>query len=162
MLSGGARGSRDNVSGLPIRLNKGIMGRGSTNRVDTGELAEEDHDVGVDDGAASTGYSDKVEPSEAAGAGVFRLELVEYGVLHDKEFFAVFLQLRPTNTFPDVEGFKGAAFMHEEAGGLGHEEHACQHDGREYEGGTKHISPAAALVGLLASVAILRKRKGLL
>ena len=31
MLSGGARGSRDNVSVLPIGLNKGIMGRGSTN-----------------------------------------------------------------------------------------------------------------------------------
>ena len=31
MLSGGARGSRDNVSVLPIGLSKGIMGRGSTN-----------------------------------------------------------------------------------------------------------------------------------
>ncbi len=31
MLSEGARGSRDNVSGLPIGLNKDIMGRGSTN-----------------------------------------------------------------------------------------------------------------------------------
>ncbi len=132
------------------------------NSVNSGKLAEKDHNVGVDNGAASTGYSDKVEPSEAAGAGLFRLELVEYGVLHDEEFFAVFLQLRPTNTFPDVEGFKGAAFVHEEAGGLGHEEHAYQHDGREYEGGAKHITPAAALVGLLASVATLRRRMGLL
>ena len=32
LLSGGARESRDNVSGLPIGLNKGIMGWRSTNQ----------------------------------------------------------------------------------------------------------------------------------
>ena len=31
LLSGGARESRDNVSGLPNGLSKGIMGWGSTN-----------------------------------------------------------------------------------------------------------------------------------
>lgn len=38
--------------------------------VRTGELTEEDHDVGVDDGAASTGHGNEVEPSETAGAGL--------------------------------------------------------------------------------------------
>ena len=33
VLSGGARESRDNISGLPNGLNKGIMGWGSTNQV---------------------------------------------------------------------------------------------------------------------------------
>ena len=99
---GGARESRDNFSGL---LNKGIMGWGNTNGVDAGELTKEDHDVGVDDGTASTGHGDEVEPSEAAGAGFFGFELIEYRVLHDEEFLTIFLELCPTDTFPDVESF---------------------------------------------------------
>ena len=51
--------------------------------------------------------------------------------------------------------------MHEEARGFRHEKHACQHDGGEDEGGAEHVTPAAALVPLSASVAILRERMGL-
>ena len=137
------------------------MGWGSTNRVDAGELTKEDHDIGVDDGTASTGHGDEVEPSEAAGAGFFGLELIEHGMLHDEEFLTIFLELCPADTLPDVESFEGAAFVHEEARGFGHEEHACQHDGGEDEGGAEHVSPAAALVSLSANWAILRKRMGL-
>lgn len=137
------------------------MGWDNTNRVDAGELTKEDHDVGVDDGTASTGHGDEVEPSEAAGTGVFGFELFEYGVLHDEEFLTVFLELCPTDTLPDVESFQGATFVHEEARGFGHKEHACQHDGGEDEGGAEHVTPAAALVSLSASVTILRERMGI-
>ncbi len=109
-------------------------------------MTQKDHDVGVDDGAAGTGHGDEVEPGEATGAGFCGFEFVEYGVLHDEEFFAVLLELGPTDTLPDVEGFEGAAFVHKEAGGLGHEEHAYQHDGGEDEGGAEHVTPATALV----------------
>ena len=80
-------------------------------------------------------------------------ELIEYGVLHDEEFFSVFLELSPTYTLPYVERFEGAALVHEEARGLGHKEHAYQHDGRKDEGGAEHITPAAALLWSLASAA---------
>ena len=118
-------------------------------RINTGELSQEDHDVGVDDGAASTRDGDEVEPSEAARAGLCGFELVEDGVFHDEEFFPVLLELRSPDALPDIERFKGAALVHEEAGRFGHEEHAHQHDGGEDEGGAEHITPAAALERLL-------------
>ena len=113
--------------------------------VDAGELSQKYHDVGVDDGAASTRNGEEVEPSEAAGAGLCGFELVEDGVLHDEEFFPVFLELRSADALPDIESFKGAALVHEEAGRFGHEEHAHQHDGGEDERGAEHVTPAAAL-----------------
>ena len=97
--------------------------------INTGKLAQEDHDVGVDNGAAGTGHCDEIEPGEPAGAGFGGFELVQDGVLHDEEFLAVFLQLGPADALPHVEGFEGAAFVHEKARGLGHEEHSGQHDG---------------------------------
>ena len=124
----------------------------------TGELTEEDHDIGVDDGAASTGHGDEVEPSEAAGTGLGGFEFIEYGVLHDEEFFAVLSELRSTDTLPDVECFKGTAFVHEEAGRFGHEEHANQHDGGEDKGRAEHVTPAAALLRSLTSGVFLRAR----
>ena len=126
--------------------------------VDTGKLSQEDHDVGVNDGAASTRDGDEVEPSEATGAGLCGFELVEDGVFHDEEFFPIFLQLRSADAFPDIECFKGAALVHEEAGRFGHEEHAHQHDGGEDEGGAEHVTPAAALEGLLEKGACGRER----
>lgn len=128
------------------------------NCVNSGHLTQHDHSIGVNNGAASTGHGDKVEPSEAAGAGVFGFELIEYRVLHDEELLTVFLELCPTDTLPNIEGFEGAAFVHEEAGGFGHEKHACQHDGGEDEGGAEHVTPAAALVCLSVSVAVLKER----
>ena len=119
------------------------------NRVNTGELPQKDHDVGVDDGAASSRDGDEVEPSEAAGAGLCGFELVEDGVFHDEELFPVFLELGSTDALPDVECFKGAALVHKEAGRFGHEQHAHQHDSGEDEGGAKHVTPAAALERLL-------------
>ena len=56
--------------------------------VDAGELAEEDHDVGVDDGAARARDGEEVQPDigfAAAGVVVFFL----HGVAHDEELFAV-------------------------------------------------------------------------
>ena len=50
-------------------------------------------------------------------------------MLHDEEFLAVFGELGTPDTLPDIEGFKGAAFVHQEARGFGHEEHAYKHDG---------------------------------
>ncbi len=66
-------------------------------------------------------------------------------MLHDEEFFSVFGEFGAANAFPHVEGFEGAAFVHEEARRFGHEEHADEHDGGEDEGGAEHIAPAAAL-----------------
>ena len=139
MLLGKVRECRDSVS---IWVEQCVYWAGE---IRTGELAEEDHDVGVDDGTAGTGNGDEIEPGEAAGSGFFGVELIDDGVLHDEELLAVFLELRPADALPDVEGFEGAALVHEEAGGFGHEEHACQHDGGEDEGGTEHVTPAAAL-----------------
>lgn len=66
-------------------------------------------------------------------------------MLHDEEFLSVFRELGAANAFPDVEGFEGAAFMHEEARRLGHEEHADEHDGGEDEGRAEHVAPATTL-----------------
>ncbi len=86
MLSEGARGSRDNVSGLPIRLNKGIMGRGSTNLLSRGcrhamdvapqdAAAPLDHCVAeVDEGASGLGANVAPVFVEVFGAGGEELE----------------------------------------------------------------------------------------
>ena len=126
-----------------------------------GELAQKYHDVGIDDGAASTRDGDKVEPGEAAGAGLCGFELVEDRVLHDEELFAVLLELRSADPLPDVECFEGAAFVHEEARRLGHEEHADQHDGGEDEGRAEHVAPAAALVTVVREWSVRKKGIGL-
>ena len=66
-------------------------------------------------------------------------------MLYDEEFLSILGEFGAANAFPDIEGFEGAAFVHEEARRFGHEEHADKHDGGEDEGGTEHIAPAAAL-----------------
>ena len=76
------------------------------------------------------------------------MKFLEDGVLHDEEFFSVFGKFGAANAFPDVEGFEGAAFVHEEARRFGHEEHADEHDSGEDEGGAEHVAPAATLDSL--------------
>ena len=67
-------------------------------------------------------------------------------MLHDEKFFTVFLEICPTDTLPDIEGFESSALVHEETRGFGHEEHACKHDSGEDKGGAEHVAPAAALL----------------
>lgn len=79
-------------------------------------------------------------------------------MLHDEELFTVFLKLGSTDTLPNVECFQGTAFVHEEAGRFGHEEHANQHDCGKDEGGSEHVTPAAALLRRFVSGAFRRGR----
>ena len=113
--------------------------------IDTGELPQENHDIGIDDGTAGARDCEEIQPGQGASTRFFIVEIFEHGMFHDEELFAVFGKLGATNTLPDIEGFEGATFVHEETGGLGHEEHARKHDGRENQGGTEHVTPAAAL-----------------
>ena len=71
MLSGGARESRDNVSGLSIGVNKGIMGWGSTNhgsvRETDGEWSASGRDEGVCRVETGPNYDSDVRVDEEFG-----------------------------------------------------------------------------------------------
>lgn len=78
----------------------------------TSKLAQEDHNISINNRSSRSWDGEEVEPGEGARAGILILKFLEDGVLHDEELLSVFLKLGAANAFPDVEGFESAAFVH--------------------------------------------------
>lgn len=92
--------------------------------VDAGELAQEDHRVGIDDGPAGARDGKEVKPRKGTCAAAGAIPFLLHGVAHDEEFFAVFCLVDAPDALPDTEGLERFALVHEEARAFGHEEHS--------------------------------------
>ena len=111
--------------------------------VDTGELAEEDHNVCVDDGTAGARLGEEVHPWETVCAASSNLGLFHFGAdLHDEELLASFVSGSATDTLPNLEGFEWLVLVHQVPRAFGHEEDTNTHNGREDERAAEDISPA--------------------
>ena len=122
-----------------------IKGRAYHDGVDTCELPEEDHDVGVNNRSPSARHGDEVEPSERTRSRDLVVVFVLHGMLHNEEFLAILLEFGASDTFPYIERFQSAALVHEETRRFRHPKHAYQHDGGEDKRGAQHVAPATAL-----------------
>lgn len=111
--------------------------------IDTGELSEEDHDIGVDDSTARTRLREEIHPWEAVCATSSNLGLLLFGAdLHDKELLASFMGRDTANAAPDLVCLKWFALVHKESRRLRHEENADAHDRREDERAPENVTPA--------------------
>lgn len=105
-------------------------------------MAQEDHDVGVDNGTASARLGEEVHPGVAGLATGGNDSLLLFSAdLHDEEFLTSSLSRDATNAPPDLESLERLALVHQVARRLGHEEDANTHDGREDERGTEDVAP---------------------
>jgi hypothetical protein len=112
--------------------------------VDTGELAEEDHDVGVDDGAARTSFGEEVHPWVFVGATSSNLTFLLFGAkLHNKELLAGFVCSNTTDAAPDFVCLERLALVHKVTRALWHEQDTDTHDGGEDERGSENVAPVA-------------------
>ena len=93
-------------------------------RVDARELAEEDHDVGVDDGAPAARHGEEVHPGELVLFSDDVVFFLDDTGFHDEELFFGFEGVDAADALPDAIGFEGLALVHEEAGGFGEEKHS--------------------------------------
>jgi hypothetical protein len=108
-------------------------------------LAEENHHVCVDQGAAGAGHGDEVQPREllvAGGLGDDHLFVLDRH-LHNEELLPGLSALDTADALPYLVGVERLALVHEETWGLREEEHAEEHNGGEDEGGAEDIAPVA-------------------
>jgi hypothetical protein len=111
--------------------------------VDTSELSEENHDVGVDNSTAGARLGDEVHPWKAVCATSSDLCLFLFGAnLHDEEFLASFVSRNTANTAPDLVCLERLALVHKESWRLRHKEHTDTHDCGENEGTSEDVTPA--------------------
>jgi hypothetical protein len=82
-----------------------------------GKLTEEDHNIGVHNGTASTRLGEEIQPWEALSlsAGNNACLLFLSADLHDKEFFSGFDICGPTHSLSGTEGVQQSTFVHKEA-----------------------------------------------
>ncbi|WDK15315.1 hypothetical protein CGRA01v4_06595 [Colletotrichum graminicola] len=113
--------------------------------VDSGKLAEENHDVGVDQGAAGTRDGEEVHPRVALVLGTFGddLLLIQNRHLHDEELLLGLWRSDAANALPHLVCVQSPALVHQVTRRLGKEEHAGEHDGREDERRTEDPTPVA-------------------
>jgi hypothetical protein len=84
------------------------------NSVNTGELAKEDHNVGVDDGTASTRLGKEVHPREAVRSSRSDLSLLHLGAdLHDEELLTRLVGSSTPDALPDLECLQRLALVHQ-------------------------------------------------
>jgi hypothetical protein len=112
--------------------------------VDSSELTQEDHDVGVNDGTASARLGEEVHPGVAGLATGGNDSLLLFSAdLHDEELLASSLGRDAADAPPDLESLERLALVHQVARRLGHEQDANTHDGGEDERGTEDVAPVA-------------------
>jgi hypothetical protein len=81
--------------------------------VDAGELTEENHDVGVYDGAASSWLGEEIHPGVSVGASSCDLGFLFFCAdFHDEELLACFVRSDAADSAPDLEGLEWLALVH--------------------------------------------------
>lgn len=100
------------------------------NSVDTGELAEKDHDVHVDECAASSRLGEEIEPDELLQTLPF-LNLRGYGLAHAQELIFGFEVVKASDQLPHTVRFDYAVLVHQVPRTLRQEDHADKEDSRE-------------------------------
>lgn len=113
------------------------------NGVHTGELAEEDHHIGVNSCTASTRIGEQLSPSEPALRARALAALLLDGQTHLEEFSLGLKILEATDALPDSVSFDFPALVHQETRRLRKEEHADEKNGGEDDRGTEHVAPIA-------------------
>jgi len=111
--------------------------------VDAGELAQEDHDVRVDDGPARARVGEEVQPRPPAGVVPLRLVLRADRLDHAEELLLGVRRREPADALPHGVRLHRAVPVHEPAGALREEDHADEEDGGEDEGGAEDVAPVA-------------------
>ena len=112
-------------------------------RVNSGELSQEDHHVSIDDSTTSTRLGEEVHPGEPVGTASGDLGLFLLGAdFHDEELFACFWSIGTSDALPYLESFQCMALVHQVSWRLGHEEDTDTHDGTEDERAAKDVTPA--------------------
>lgn len=120
-----------------------IEGFFETYSVDTGELTEEDHDVGVDSSTTSARIGEELGPGQERVDLDLISTLLSDRVAH-LEKFGLGLQIsEATDALPDSERLNRATLVHEETGRLRQEDHADEEDGGEDDRGSEDVAPVA-------------------
>lgn len=110
--------------------------------IDTGELTQEDHGVGVDHGTTGTRVGEEVHPGILACV-LLLLALRRDGLSHAQKFVLGVERLKATNPLPDAVGLNRFALVHEETRTFGKEQHSHEQDGREDQRGAEDVPPVA-------------------